>query len=90
MAHDIVYFYLDAHLEGKNPQQMLMMVIGPGGTGKSTLLNAVTKTFTSRNSSHLLAKTAMSGVAATVINGTMLHRWGGIPTNNLTADDWMV
>ena len=69
---------------------MLMIVIGPGGTGKLTLLNVITKSFEHNGVHHLLAKTAMSGVATTVIEGTTLHWWAGLlvmktPNNN----DWM-
>ena len=89
-AHDIVAVSLDAHLEGKRPRQILMIVIGAGGTGKSALLNAITKTFEARHSRHLLAKTALSGVAATVIGGTTLHWWGGLPTRiSGASNDWV-
>lgn len=89
-AHDIVASHLDAHLDGKRPPQLLMTVIGPGGTGKSTLLNAITSTFEERHSGHLLFKTAMSGVAATLIGGTTLHSWGAIPAiGTPTGDEWM-
>ena len=47
-----------------------MIMIGPRGTGKSTLLKVLTKTFESHNSGHILAKT-MSGVTATVIGGVV-------------------
>lgn len=89
-AHDIVANNLDAHLNGDNPRQVLMTVIGPGGTGKSMLLNAITKTFKARGASHLLSKTAMSGVAASLIGGATLHWWAGLPSrNNPQGDDWM-
>lgn len=44
-AHDVVASHLNAYLAGRQPKQKLMIVIGPGGTGKSTLLNAITKSF---------------------------------------------
>lgn len=89
-AHDIIISHMNANQAGRSPKQMLMIVIGPGGTGKSTLLNAITKSFEHNGVCHLLAKTAMSGVAATVIGGTTLHWWAGLlvmktPNN----DDWM-
>ena len=64
---------MNANQAGRSPKQMLMIVIGPGGTGKLTLLNAITKSFEHNGVRHLLAKTAMSGVAATVIGGITLH-----------------
>ena len=77
-AHDIVVSHINANLAGRSPKQMLMIVIGPGGTGKSMLLNAIIKSFKCSRGHQLLAKTAMSGVAATIIPGTTLHWWGGL------------
>jgi GTPase SAR1 family protein len=89
-AHDIVINHLDAYLEDKNPAQLLMIVIGPGGTGKSTLLNAIMTSFTHRDAAHLLAKTAMTGVAASLIGGSTLHLWAGLPVKHLPkGDEWV-
>jgi predicted AAA+ superfamily ATPase len=77
-AHNIIINHLDAYLKSKNPQQILMIVVGSRGTGKSMMLNAITTSFTYRNSAQLLAKTAMSGVAASLIGGSTLHMWGGL------------
>jgi Cdc6-like AAA superfamily ATPase len=44
-AHDIISSHLDAHLAGKKPRQLLMMVHGAGGTGKTTLVEEITRTF---------------------------------------------
>lgn len=90
MAHDIVTNHLRAYLDGRKPKQMLLNVMGPGGTGKSTMLNAITKTFEELGASDLLFKTALSGVAASLIGGTTLHWWAGIPAQrNPQSDDWM-
>ena len=90
MAHDIIINHLDAYLDDRNPRQILMMVIGQGGTGKSTLLNAITTSFIHRDVPHLLAKTAMSGVAASLIGGSTLHLWAGLPVQRLPqGDEWM-
>ena len=78
-AHDIVANQLHAHLNGIPTRQLLMIVVGSGGTGKSTMLNAITKTFEAEGVSHLLFKTALSGVAASLIGGTTLHWWAGLP-----------
>ena len=59
-AHDIVINQLEACLSGRFPQQLLMIVRGQGGTGKSTLLNAITTSFDRLDVSQLLKKTAMS------------------------------
>ena len=89
-AHDIVANNLRAHLKGVPTRQLLMIVRGTAGTGKSLLLNAITKTFESEGAAHLLFKTAMSGVAASLIGGSTLHWWGGIPAKKIPQeDDWM-
>ena len=88
-AHDIVSKHLQAHLDGRKPGQLLMIVTGPGGTGKSTMLEAISKTFELQSASHLLYKSAMSGVAASLIGGTTLHWWGGLPVMSTPQkDDW--
>ena len=80
-AHDIIINHLKMTLAGRSPPQLLVNIIGQGGTGKSTLLNAITSTFEVLNASHLLKKTALSGVAASLIGGTMLHWFAGLPVN---------
>lgn len=69
MAFNIIIHHLDLHLRGETPPQCLLIVHGQGSTGKSTLLNANSHAFEERGVSHLLAKTATSGVAATMIGG---------------------
>jgi phage/plasmid-associated DNA primase len=44
-AHNIIENHLLAHLDGRKPPQLLMLILGQGGTGKSTLIRAITKTF---------------------------------------------
>lgn len=61
--------------------------MGQGGTGKSTLLNAITTTFNNLDAPQLLAKTAMSGVAASLIGGTTLHWFGGLPVRGIPQSD---
>ena len=62
-----------------------MMVHGEGGTGKSRLLKAISDTFAKYGASHLLAKTAMSGVAASIVNGSTLHGWAALPVKKGTG-----
>jgi hypothetical protein len=87
MAHGIIANHLAAHMDGQQPRQLLMMVIGQGGTGKSTLLNAITTSFERLDASHLLAKTALSGVVASLISGTTLHWFGGLPIQRTPQSD---
>ena len=64
-----------------------MIVIGQGGTGKSTILNAITKTFENMKASHLLKKTALSDVATSLMGGTTLHWHAGLPTQKIPQSD---
>lgn len=90
MAFNIIINHLDQHLQGKKPPQRLLIVHGQGGTGKSTLLNAISQAFQERNVSHLLAKTATSGVAATMICGQTLHTWAALLIKIPTTDRWLM
>lgn len=55
-----------------------MIVQGAGGTGKTALIKEITMTFQLMGAQVLLAKTATSGVAASLIQGVTLHSWAGI------------
>jgi hypothetical protein len=89
MAYDIVTSHLKAFLRGENPPQCLMIVHGQGGTGKSAMLNAISKKFNDLGATHLLTKTATSGVAASLIGGQTLHSWGVLPTRKLPTEKWV-
>ena len=90
MAHTIITNHLRAHLAQKNPPQRLVIVHGQGGTGKSALLNAISKTFADLGASALLAKTATSGVAASIIGGQTLHTWAALPIATPHSDKWVI
>ena len=89
MAHDIVTTHLWSHLAGCHPPQRLVIVHGQGRTGKMALLNAIAHTFENLSASALLAKTAMSGVMASIVGGVMLHGWAGLPIINPTTNKWV-
>ena len=89
MAHDIVAQHLDQYLAGQNPSQRLVIVHGPGGTGKTALLNAITETFANKDASSLLARTATTGVAATIVGGSTLHTWAALPIQTPRSDKWI-
>ncbi|KAJ6497950.1 hypothetical protein C8R47DRAFT_914367, partial [Mycena vitilis] len=72
-AHDIIENHLLRTLAGQDPPQLLMIVRGEGGTGKTVLLNVITDTFDHHLSQAWLAKTATTGVAASLIAGQTLH-----------------
>lgn len=89
MVHNIITCHLHAHLCGDCPPQCLMIVHGPGGTGKTALLNAIAKMFDDLGASSLLAKTALSGVATGIVDGQTLHSWAGLPIKAPSTDKWV-
>ncbi|KAJ3568696.1 hypothetical protein NP233_g5549 [Leucocoprinus birnbaumii] len=88
-AHDIVEEHLLQFLAKKSPEQLLMTCFGEGGTGKTTLINAITATFSEHGAQNLLAKTATSGVAATMIGGETLHSWLGVGIGMPKKENWL-
>lgn len=88
-AHDIIEQHLPRTLAGKKQEQLLMIVNGEGGTGKTVLLNAITETFEFHTARAMLAKTAMTGVAASLIGGCTLHSWAGVPVATAKNPDWL-
>ncbi|KAJ3567669.1 hypothetical protein NP233_g6214 [Leucocoprinus birnbaumii] len=60
-AHDIVETHLLSTLNGHKPAPLLMTCFGEGGTGKTTVINAITKTFREHGSESLLAKNSNIG-----------------------------
>ncbi len=64
-----VYDYVKKHLEDK--KLFNIVVVGPGGTGKSFLLNEITKLLETKN--HSYQKCAPTGVAAQLIGGKTVH-----------------
>lgn len=65
-----------------------MLVLGQGGTGKSTLIKAITETFRFYGKEDILAKCATTGIAATDIGAATLHSWAGLNHNIPKTDDW--
>lgn len=69
LAFQIIQSHVDLlPTDGVKPQ-LLMKVMGDPGTGKSTVIWAVTLLFQSRNRSPALEKVAHSGIAAHMIGG---------------------
>ncbi len=58
---------------GRDPAQLLMIIPGEGGVGKSRTIQAITTNFIRRNVAHLLVKSAFTGIAASLIEGKTLH-----------------
>ena len=88
-AHDIVEQDILANLNGDNSEQLLMLVLGQGGTGKSVVINAISETFAEHNASHMLAKTATSGVAASLIGGQTTFSFAGMGIKTPPLGDWL-
>ena len=89
LAFDIICNHMRATCAGYRPPQLLMILQGYRGTGKTTLINEITKTFEANEYQHSLAKTAMSGIAATIIDAVTLHWWAGINTNSGKGENWV-
>ena len=88
-VHNIVEDNLLCHLAGRKPPQLLMIVQGQGGTGKSLVIKTISDTFAEHNASSALAKTATSGVAASLIGGQTLHSWAGLGIRTPNSSDWL-
>jgi hypothetical protein len=96
-VHDIIAQHLNAYLAGPHPVQLLMLIQGAGGTGKTTLIEQITKTFSEWNTGGLLAKTETTRVATSLIKGMMLHTWAAshaistplmLPARKHAIDGW--
>lgn len=61
------------HTLKEKPVQLLMYLAGPGGTGKSRVINALRDYFESRKESRRFRVAAYTGVAARNIGGATLH-----------------
>ncbi|KAJ7727277.1 hypothetical protein DFH07DRAFT_970207 [Mycena maculata] len=77
-THDLIEAHTIRTLSGVRQKQLLMIVQGEGGTGKTVLLNAITHMFAYLRASDALAKTATTGVAASLVSGQTVHSWAGI------------
>ncbi|KAJ7614526.1 hypothetical protein FB45DRAFT_680019, partial [Roridomyces roridus] len=62
-----------AHSLQSRPEQLRMLLSGPGGTGKSRVIDALKDFFALRGQSHRLRLAAYTGVAARNIHGMTLH-----------------
>lgn len=61
------------HTAMEKPEQLLMYLGGPGGTGKSRVVNALRDFFESRGETRRFRLAAYTGVAARNIGGATLH-----------------
>ncbi|KAJ3571254.1 hypothetical protein NP233_g3868 [Leucocoprinus birnbaumii] len=89
LVHDIVESQLLKHLNNEPTDQLLLLVQGEGSTGKTRLIQEVAATYKEHGAENDLARTATSGVAATLINGETLHSWLGLGVVTPTGNQWM-
>ena len=78
-AYDIVDWHLNETISGKKPPQLLMVIPGEGGVGKTKLIQMITRNFHRRKTQDSLVKGAYTGIAASLIDGKTLHVLAGIP-----------
>jgi ATP-dependent DNA helicase PIF1 len=79
---------MDANLNAKQREAFQLareghnlFVCSAGGTGKSFLIKCIKEEFEAHGK--IVAVTALTGVAASLINGTTIHRWAGIRLGEL-------
>ncbi|THG93982.1 hypothetical protein EW026_g7391 [Hermanssonia centrifuga] len=78
-AFDVIRWHLDETLADRNPPPLRMVLYGEGGTGKSKVIQTVTEAFAQRGVKYMLAKTAYTGVAASLIDGKTINTLMSIP-----------
>ena len=78
-AYDIVDWHLKETVDGKQPPQLLMVIPGEGGVGKSKVIQIITENFRRHGLKEWWVKGAYTGIAASLIDGKTLHVLAGIP-----------
>ncbi|KAH7012016.1 hypothetical protein B0J12DRAFT_747323 [Macrophomina phaseolina] len=82
MALQLVCRFLDKYTaDPDSAGQHLQYIGGPGGTGKSRIIDALKYVFAARSQLHLLQITGTSGSAAAQIGGTTVHSACGLDTH---------
>ncbi|KAG1845717.1 hypothetical protein DFJ58DRAFT_664189 [Suillus subalutaceus] len=72
-AFNIIDWHMRATLAGQNPPQLLMIIPGEGGVGKSKTIQTITENFVAHGAGGRLVKAAYTGIAASLIGGKTLH-----------------
>ena len=78
-AYDIIDWHLSETISGKKPPQLLMVIPGEGGVGKTKLIQTITQNFHRQKANNSLVKGVYTGIAASLIDGKTLHVLAGIP-----------
>ena len=77
---------ITSHSMELKPKPLRMYLGGPGGTGKSRVIQALTDFFKRKNQSRRLRLAAFTGVAAKNIGGTTLHTALGMSLGRKKSD----
>jgi hypothetical protein len=73
-AYEIVKTVVVNSQRGQETPQLLMLLHGEGGTGKSRVIQTITMLFKQAGMEDRLAKMAYTGVAASLIEGETIHK----------------
>ena len=82
LAFDLITDHIFGSCDG---QQLLMVVLGTAGTGKSYLINAVRHAFAHQSQSHRLRVTAPTGIAAANVSGSTIYSLLSLLNENLSG-----
>ena len=80
--YDIVDWHLQETIANQEPPQLLMIIPGEGGVGKSKTLQTITENFAAHGVAHVLVKAAYTGIVASTIKGQTIHVIAMIPVNS--------
>ncbi|KAK0435102.1 uncharacterized protein EV420DRAFT_1233128, partial [Desarmillaria tabescens] len=67
------FMIIAEHSLQQHPEQLRMFLGGPGGTGKSTVIKALTDFFSRRRQERRFRLSSFTGIAAKNIAGSTLH-----------------
>jgi len=71
--------FIKTHVSmSENPQPIRILLTGPGGTGKTHVVNALRALMAEYGSEHMLRFLAPTGSAASLIDGMTIHKGFGI------------
>ncbi|KAF6741353.1 hypothetical protein DFP72DRAFT_761254, partial [Ephemerocybe angulata] len=80
IAYHIISNHFIERFVLKNPdtKPLIMLMTGPGGTGKTYTVNAVSEVLKAYRHGHAIRYLAPTGSAAALINGMTIHKGLGI------------
>ena len=72
-AYGILLWHLNQTIAGASVPKLRMIVLGEGGTGKSRVIQTVSRAFDERGMTYMLGNAAYTGIAASPIDGKTTH-----------------